>query len=337
MAMELRKVQMTGGSSFILTLPKDWADSVHLVKNEPLGVLVQPDGSLLITKNLSQEAVQRVKWFDASEIKDPVFLFRLLIGAYIAGYTTVEIFSKGRLSPEARKAMRDFTRMTIGPEVTEETDTSIIAKDLLNPTEMPLEKTIQRMATIVKNMHVDAILALETKNHALIDDIVNRDHDVNRLNWLVARQKNIILRNTSIAKKLGISIPAVINLFLTSRIIERIGDHAVRIAENVRIILHEGLDEEIIPAIKTASVHSQKLFEGSLAAFFSNDSRASHKIIEELKSFEKQCSKITTFAVEQQVTTAIAISYVAESIRRTGEYSADISENAINYHVDISG
>ncbi len=335
--MELRKVQMTGGSSFILTLPKDWADAVHLVKNEPLGVIVQPDGSLLITKNLSEEAMQRVKRFDASEITDPVFLFRLLIGAYIAGYTTVEVFSKGRLSTEARKAMRDFTRMTIGPEVTEETDNSVIAKDLLNPVEMPLDKTIRRMSTIVKNMHADAILALETQNPALIDDIVNRDHDVNRLNWLVSRQKNIILRNTGIAKKLDISIPAVINMFLTSRIIERIGDHAVRIAENVRIILQDDLGEEIVPAIKIASNHSQKLFEKSLAAFFGDDSLASHKIIEELRAFEKQCTKITTFAVTQKVATAIAVSNIAESIRRMGEYSADISENAINYHVDAAG
>jgi phosphate uptake regulator len=332
--MELRKVQMTGGSSFILTLPKDWADSVHLVKNEPLAVIVQPDGSLLVTKNLSQDTVQRVKRFHASEIKDPVFLFRLLIGAYIAGYTTVEVFSKTRLSTEARKAMRDFTRMTIGPEVTEETDISIIAKDLLNPTEMPLDK---RMATIVKNMHADAILALETKNLDLIDDIVNRDHDVNRLNWLVSRQKNIILRNTGIAKKLDITIPAVINMFLTSRIIERIGYHGVRIAENVRIVLQEDLDAEIVPVIKIASIHSQKLFEKSLAAFFGDDSLASHRVIEELLAFEKQCTKITTFAVKQKVTTAIAISNIAESIRRTGEYSADVSENAINYHVDTSG
>ena len=334
MAIEIRKVQMTGGSSFVLTLPKDWADSVHLVKNEPLGVIVQPDGSLIITKNLSENAAQRMKRFNASEITDPIFLFRLLIGAYIAGYTTVEIFSKTRLGPEARKAMRDFTRMTIGPEVTEETDRSIVAKDLLNPTEMPLDKTIRRMSTIVKNMHIDAIVALETKNKALIDDIINRDHDVNRLHWLVSRQKNITLRNTGIAKKMGITIPAVINMFLTSRIIERIGDHAVRIAENVGLLLDESLDEEVVPAIKTASATSQKLFERSIEAFFNVDSSASNRVIEDIAGFEKQCTKISTFAVKQPVGTAIALSVIAESIRRTGEYSADISENAINYHVD---
>jgi len=52
---------MTGGSSYVITLPKDWVESTHIRKNDPLGVIVQPDGTLLITKNtVRQEAVNRI-------------------------------------------------------------------------------------------------------------------------------------------------------------------------------------------------------------------------------------------------------------------------------------
>ncbi|HNJ81641.1 MAG TPA: AbrB/MazE/SpoVT family DNA-binding domain-containing protein, partial [Methanoregulaceae archaeon] len=44
--MEIRKVQITGGSSYVITLPKDWAEEQHIQKNDPLGLLAQPDGTL---------------------------------------------------------------------------------------------------------------------------------------------------------------------------------------------------------------------------------------------------------------------------------------------------
>ena len=130
--------------------------------------------------------LQRVKEIDIGHITDPSFLFRILIGAYITGFTTVRVTSKQRFPPFVRSVVRDFTQMTIGQEVAEETETLVVIKDLLNPSEMPFDNTLKRMFVIVKNMHADAILALETHNSALAGDIINRDVDVDRLNWLIA-------------------------------------------------------------------------------------------------------------------------------------------------------
>ena len=53
--------------------------------------------------------------------------------------------------------------MTIGPEVIEETDSMMLLKDLLNPMEMPFDNTLKRMYVVVKNMHIDAVTAIENK------------------------------------------------------------------------------------------------------------------------------------------------------------------------------
>ena len=92
--MDIRKVQVTGGSSYIITLPKDWIDKLHVQKNDPLGLISQPDGTLLVTKNITDVQVQSGREFDVSSINDPAYLFRLLIGAYIAGFTTIRITAK---------------------------------------------------------------------------------------------------------------------------------------------------------------------------------------------------------------------------------------------------
>ena len=46
--VDIRRVQITGGSSFMVTLPKDWANSIGLKKNDSVSLQPQPDGSLII-------------------------------------------------------------------------------------------------------------------------------------------------------------------------------------------------------------------------------------------------------------------------------------------------
>ena len=84
--MEIRRVQMTGGASFVVTLPKEWAEGQKIKKNDPVGLIVQPDGTLLVTKKITEDPIQRVKEIDSSNITDPAFLFRMLIGTYITGF-----------------------------------------------------------------------------------------------------------------------------------------------------------------------------------------------------------------------------------------------------------
>ena len=70
---------------------------------------------------------------------------------------------------------------------------------------MPFDNTIKRMFVIVKTMHEDAITALETHNKTLAQDVVSRDMDADRLNWLIARQTNMLMQNASLSRKMGIS------------------------------------------------------------------------------------------------------------------------------------
>ena len=149
--------------------------------------------------------MQRVKEIDIGHITDPSFLSDTYRYLYY-GFTAIRITSKQRFPPFVRTVVRDFTQMTIGQEVVEETDTLITIKDLLNPAEMPFDNTIKRMFVIVRNMHEDAITALETHNHILATDVINRDMDSDRLNWLIARQTNMIMQNPSLSRKMEVSV-----------------------------------------------------------------------------------------------------------------------------------
>ncbi len=332
--MEIRKVQITGGSSYVITLPKEWVQNQKIVKNEPLGLIIQSDGTLLVTRDIHERTIQRVKKIDVTTINDPTYLFRLLIGTYIAGFTTIEVFSKTRLPPSIGMIVRDFTQMTIGPEVVEETDNRIVLKDLLNPMEMPFDNTLKRMFVIVKNMYLDAMTATESGNSKLTEEVISRDSDVDRLHWLIARQTNIVLKNPELARRMAVSPYMVMNALIISRIIERIGDHAVRWAENARRISGSGLDPDLLKRMKAASSLAVAIFDKSISSYFKGDLKDSHLNIEQVSRLEALCEEMNDLAMDQEPEVAVALRYIAESIRRSGEYAGDISETVMNYLVE---
>ena len=330
---EIRKVQITGGSSFIISLPKEWAKAHKVKKNDPLAISVQPDGNLLISSRISGEQVQRVKDLDLAKVHDATYLFRLLIAAYIDGFTQIRIRGERRLPPFVRAAVRDFTQMTIGQEVSEETEQTITIKDLLNPLEMPLDRTLSRLAVIVRSMHEDAITALETGNRALAQDVVSRDKDVDRLHWLVSRQFNLVLIDPNLSRNMNITLPMAASYYIMSRLIERIGDHAVRIAENVPALLEGKIDTTLIENLKGATQTALDIFRKSIEAFFADDLEAAHTHLTAVAALEEECNGISSRASSFRGQTAVSLGYIIESIRRIGEYAEDICENTINHLV----
>jgi phosphate uptake regulator len=332
--MEIRKVQFTGGSSYVLTLPKDWIEAEKIKKNDSLGVEVQPDGALLITRSIDKEPAQKTKEFDLAGITEPAYLFRLLIGAYISGYTFIVLHSRQRIPPFVRVVVRDFTQMTIGQEMIDETDTTIMLKDLLNPAEMPFDNTLKRMYMIVREMHEDAVKAIRSQNQTLAGDVTARDNDVDRLHWLIARQTNMILSNATLSRKMGITPIMAVHYFTISRIIERIGDHAERIVVNAQTIISREIDPVIIGKIARASELSVGILNRSIVSFFSKDMKQANQNIESLRVLETLCEEINTIVRQKENPDAIALGYITESVRRAGEYASDISENVINYLVE---
>lgn len=332
--MDIRKVQLTGGSSYVVTLPKEWVTAHNIQKNDPLGLVIQPDGSLLVLQDITEGQILRTKEFDIGTITDSTYLFRLLIGAYINGYNIIRITSKQRMPPFVATIVRDFTQMTIGQQVVEETENLIVLKDLLSPSEMPFENTLKRMYVIVKTMHQDAMEAIRNRNCDLARDVMSRDNDVDRLNWLISRQVNMLMRNTNLSRKMGIQQHVAMNFLVISRIIERIADHAVRIVSNTPHVVNKGVDEKILAKLESASSLALSIFDRSIISLFNQDMKASHKNIESLAELERISGEIEELVLPLETPLAISIGYIAESIRRTGEYAVDISETVINHLVE---
>ena len=329
--METRKVQQTGGSSFIISLPKEWIKKHKIKKNDSLGIISQPDGTLLITPEPnSHESIKKIE-LDVDGIKNYNYLFRLLIGAYIMGYHEITVKSSEKLTPMIRECVTNFTKIAIGPEIFEESGNFIRIKDLLNPKEMPFEKTIKRMYIIAESMHEDAILALKTKDKSIAEQVISRDNDIDRLHWLVGRQMHIVLRDIILCQKMNITLEDATRFHKMSRLLERIGDHAVKIAENVITILNYDIDQKIVEKIASTSKLSLDILNMSMDAWIKGDIKLANETIESVNKLIEKCEEISGIMNHSNFKTYLSINYIAESIRRVGEYAGDISELIINH------
>ena len=328
--MEIRKIQVTGGSSYVLSLPKSWIRERNIQKNDPIGVVSQADGTLLITPNIKYDRTTKSKEFPLKDYPDPQMLLRSLIGAYISGFTVIKITSAGRIPPKVRQVVRKFTQMTIGQEVAEETDNSITLKDILNPSEMPFENTIRRMYVIVKAMHEDAVYALEQGKRELAEDVAARDTDIDRLHWLIHRQFSLIIDNPALSLRMNITPSMASTYYQISRIIERVGDHAVLIAESVLVLIDKGVDRSLIPKLSGLDAESLDVFYRSIQAVFSGNIVKANQIISDADELEPQYHQFGDATRKMKAQEAIAVNQIVQSMHRITEYSSDIAEILIN-------
>lgn len=328
--MDIRKIQMTGGSSYVLSLPKNWVRELGIKKNDPIGVVSRPDGTLLITPNIHYDSAAKIKEFSLKNYYDPETLLRSLIGAYISGFTIIKITSAVRISPKVRQVVRNFTQMTIGQEVADETDTCITLKDILNPAEMPFENTIRRMYVIVKAMHEDALSALEQGKRELAEDVASRDTDVDRLHWLIHRQFSLITDNPALSLKMEITPREASTYYQISRIMERIGDHAVMIAESVLVLLDNNIDESLILRLTKTGERVLQIFNTVVQEIYSGSISGANSIIDEAASLETLLHSVSEMIGKMKADETVAVTQIVQSIHRIGEYSIDIAEILIN-------
>ncbi|MBN2150608.1 MAG: phosphate uptake regulator PhoU [Candidatus Lokiarchaeota archaeon] len=334
--MEIRKIQKTGGSSYIVSLPKDWVTGNHLKEQEKVGLIPRADGTLLIVPNIDKEYIKREKELKVDDIINMDFFYRLLVGAYITGYNIIHVTSKERVDTNIKATARKFIRDAIGLEIMEETQQSLSIKDLLNPAEMRFNTWVERLSKLVITQLEDISLAIEKKDEQLTREVIARDAEVKRIHWLILRQHNILQRNLLLSEQLQEGEKQGANFTLITRIIESLGDHAVRMARNNLALIPKEVDRGTLEAILNAGKGAKRIFKTSIDAFFNEDIYLANQNLDAIKKFVITCEKLENEALELDTKAGFHIGYIAESIRRIGEYSGDLAEYIINYLTDKS-
>ena len=153
---EIRKIQLTGGSTYIVSLPKKWISEHGLVAKDQVRVEWRPSGTLRIVPEATSLVRRRLIELDLSKIPDEM-VYDHLVGSYLAGSQVIKIKSQKGFNRSLRKTFRKFINSTRGVEISSETEFSIEMINLLNPSEMPLYSSLNRMYLLISSQIRDVL------------------------------------------------------------------------------------------------------------------------------------------------------------------------------------
>jgi phosphate uptake regulator len=328
-----RRIQKTGGSTFIVSLPKNWVTSRGLHEGDVLLFSPRSDGSLTLYADEGPRAEGVKRSVEVTNDMDEDHLFRRLVAEYIAGAPLLEVRTPGRMSPKTRNIVRGFAQRMIGPEILEETADAVVLQDVVGANPLPIPSVIRRMHQMVRAMQTDAMAAFHARDPSIAKDVVERDWEVDRLHWFVEKQVTTALRDARTLTSLGLTLPDCATFLLASRVLERIADHAVKIAETLDMLGKEEPPSSVVDVLDKLHALAANGLSEALDALDTGDIARANAVVDLAHRVTRDRQKILHELATKRGRVAVSLAYVLESVERSASYAADLAEIAINHAV----
>ena len=335
---EIRKVQFTGKSTYVLSLPKSWIEEMHLNAGDQVALIRETDNSLSILPFISglRDSLNEVNAIvlpddSSSTVK------RKVVSMYLAGYDIIHLKLKsGRINPSLRDGVREVVRRNlIGTEIIADASDNITLQVLLSMPELSINTAIRRMYLIASSMHRDAILALTERSHELAKEVIKSDDEVDRFSLYISRNLVMAMENGRMLREMRLENPAdCLSYRVAAKSIERVADHACGIADKA-IKLKDKIPEKSLQKIDKMSHFALTVLGNSVEALLRRDYHLADKtvdIAENIRTLEDDV--MASIEKYNNVHDQANIRLALENIRRTAEYASDIAEVAINETID---
>jgi len=288
--MEVRKVQVIGGTTFIVSLPKRWVNEVGLKPSEELIIVPKGNASLLIKLKRDAEKILNSAINIEVNSRKKEEILRFIIAAYLAGYQNIKLVSNLRIDPSIELFIRNNSWKFMGLEISEEHDREMILTTLFNTSALTIQKGLSKMLRAVSSMHRNAIKAFVENNLKMAEETVSLDDEVDRLNLFIIRQL-MLTQGSLAASSIGIDMLEESLIYRTIvKDLERIGDYAVEIAKKTSkdLKMPPSLRREIIELSQIAT----RTYQDALNIFLANDVENIDKVSKDEEEFSGKMRSI---------------------------------------------
>jgi phosphate uptake regulator len=315
MQSETRKVQITGGSTYIVSLPPDWIKSNQIKKGSSITMENSKDSLILYPSEKKKKEIVKELTLTGNLSDD--ILPRTLLAFYISGFDVLVVKSEGYISQEIKGIIKRFSRLVMGVEIVEESSKAITLQNVLDSESFPLSTALRRMIMNVQLMIADTIRALDSLELDLIENIISRDDDVDRYHFY-------IMKEISIGRYEGND--ATFNLIF-SRILERVADHAVNICTTLKDTTE--ITQKKKKELNEYLSYSNQIFEKATLSFMGADLKTLNEIVNYKESVTLKKGDLMKLKYND-----VTYSGIVEEISRIGLYSTDIAEITMDRYVN---
>jgi phosphate uptake regulator len=325
--METRKVQVTGGSTYTVSLPKGWATDNDVSAGSIVEFHSEED-LLLLSPRREEDRVEGT--LDITGLSGEHELTRAVMTMYVNGFDVIQL-ETNRITASQRRIIREATQGLVGLEVIEETSERVVLQDLLDSSELSVHNAITRMRLVSLTMLEDAVEALIEDDDDLAQDVMERDDDVDRLWYMVSRVFRTVLRNPTAANEIGFPRETCFDYQSSARQLERIADHATKIAE-LALEVDEMPDNAAGP-LQDLLAEASDVPETAMDALLAEDSDEAVDLATEararIEEVDARAREVDKEIREFDAQRAQVLGLVVDSLSRTADYGGNIAENAL--------
>jgi phosphate uptake regulator len=336
---ETRRIQFTGKSSYIVSLPKQWIMELGLKQGDQISITREGKSALKIipSKDQAKSTQNEEAILEITRDDDNAAIIRKLVSLYFLGYKTIQVKPKSdRLQPGQRNAIKSAVKgMLMGAEIISDSIDGITIQVLVNLLELTVDGAFKRMLHLAKSMLRDALLAVREANLELAKEVIDSDDEVDRFGFYIIRQLKIAIQNEYMLRDMGFTnARQCLGYRLIVKNIERTGDHATLIAKDL-LEFKESVRKDAMDKIEDLTDFAISVLDQACLALFKEDfaqAEAAIKKSSELSKYQKKIlESVKAIKNEEE---AYRIRRMAENIARIAEYASDIAEIVLNMNIE---
>lgn len=259
--MEKRRLQIVGGSSYMISLPKSWIKRNNLKRGDEV-ILLEFEDHIKIMPNNCMSKSLTIRLPNVGE----EFAKRFLYSLYIQGVDEIVLTNA---DSNLRKKIREYIRNLVGMEVVDEDSNRVVLKCLT--TSFDFENAVKRMCQIVQEMF-DCI---ERANYEDLESYVEKlEEDADKFYILSLRMIYKKIFEYSNASDLFTSVES--RSFV--KLLEEIADALYDLSANFCVCT------EFLETLRSL----RRLFDIAIESYFKKDSIVSVNLIEMANNVENQ-------------------------------------------------
>lgn len=259
-----RRIQKTGGSTYIVSLPKKWVQA-RLSKGD--AVRISEHGDVLIVSAQTQKPKETVRVPEG----EPHAQLRRVIAAYLDGANRFFV----QAPKTGRNAIKDLVKEKIpGLEAVEENEDGIAFQNLLTHTEVSFYATLKRLHFLNQSMLEKLIEDLPRKKSDTLEAL---EREADRFYILAFRQLHHCPQSDPRVHQWAPYY--VIGL----KSLEKIADHAHIFAKHVKAGQKKDFQKPLSAALDT--------YNQSMDALFAQDAEKAEKVIQRVQNEKAQVNE----------------------------------------------
>jgi len=216
--MESRKIQLVAGTTYTLSLPKDWVHKNHLKAGNEIYVHEKDDGTIAVfPREIKKSRLNEIA-LNIDEYKTN--LGQVIFSLYYMGAESITLFSKKELTKEAKSVVRKTLHYMSGTEITYEDKSKITIKVLLDRSKIDIFQVIYRIGLILEQSFNNLLDKIN------FEEIRINEEEIDRLYHLIAKILTMSLVDSRILASSNIKhVPLIPSYFLLCKRLEHLADN----------------------------------------------------------------------------------------------------------------